>query len=97
MTPTELAHHFQHAGLEGLEPDDLRAFSAAAQNPILFGRMLFPKRTRSFSLVVPLLAGYADRTARAMELRKKGLVTSAMHIEQVADTIYNQLPEFAKW
>ena len=97
MTAEELASHFQHAGLEGLEPADLSAFAKAAQNPVLFGRMLFPKRQRKFTEAAVLLAGYAHRTADAMRFRRCGDVNTALRLEHVAESIYKQLPEYAKW
>lgn len=44
-----------------------------------------------------ILEMYSIHKFSAMTCRKNGYITTAKHIENIADSFYNQLPKYAKW
>lgn len=43
------------------------------------------------------LRKYASTKLRAMRVRKAGLITQALELEDQCDAIYGKLPEWAQW
>lgn len=43
------------------------------------------------------LSTYADRKARAVRMRLKGCIDTALAAEKFADSVYRQLPKWARW
>jgi hypothetical protein len=43
------------------------------------------------------VANYASNKATAMQCRKRGHIQTALQYENIADKIYNTLPEYARW
>ncbi len=65
-----------------------------------------PKRKDALELVGPRkgyttvsgsLAGYASNKATAMSCRARGDIQAALIYEQIADSIYEKLPEDCRW
>jgi hypothetical protein len=56
-----------------------------------------PIELRRAGDVFSLLACYAEHTARAMELRLEGDTDGARSFERAAQTVYDRLPDWAKW
>lgn len=56
-----------------------------------------PEELQSLSDVLGQLARYANLKACAMQSRLNGAIQNALAAEKRGDSIYNQLPEWAKW
>lgn len=56
-----------------------------------------PTELKQAGEVYRLYSQYASNKAAAMVHRKKGFVGVAEHLEQVAQTVHAQLPDWAKW
>lgn len=58
---------------------------------------LFPEEPKGYVKVTKNLGNYASNKATAIFLRTEGNIAGAMAYEDIADRIYNNLPEWAKW
>lgn len=85
--------------LDAMEHDDLMSFwqRAIAIRPIKLGRELFPSRPVGYTAATRNLGCYAVNKATAIGLRLRGRIRGALRYEAIADGIYKDLPEWAKW
>lgn len=85
--------------LDAMDSGDLMSFWHKHQQGRQW-KQLFPDRMESISCVkctVSLLANYASNKATAMSCRERGDIYHATQYEAIAEKIYKELPEFAKW
>lgn len=80
-------------------PKELWEFwkSASGVRPIATARKLFPTRPRGYVRATKDLGNYAVNKATAMRCRLDGGINTALIFEDICDTIYDRLPEYAKW
>lgn len=87
--------------LDAMFPDDLREFGTRATlrgiRPIALARTLFPDKPKGYVRATRDLGHYAWNKATAMGLRERGEIARALSYEWICDSIYNNLPEFARW
>lgn len=76
--------------LDGMFPDDLHAYAAKLDG-------LRIPLTREEDQTRTLLARYARYRAHAMGARDNGLIPTAESFELLADRVYRDLPEYARW
>lgn len=60
-------------------------------------RVVFPDGGPGTMRAVADLANYAANKATAMNCRIKGDIQTAMQYESICDSIYDGLPDYAKW
>jgi hypothetical protein len=60
-------------------------------------KQLFPNGGLGTRIVTAKLANYASNKATAMSLRMRGEIATAVIYEGIADTVYRQLPDWARW
>lgn len=89
----------QGINLDGMNIDELWEFWTKANSvrPISLARELFPAKPRNYVRVTKDLGDYAANKATAMKCRLDGSIQTALMYESIADRIYKQLPEWAKW
>lgn len=75
---------------------DLMAFWKKHQRGLRY-LDLFPSGGRGSKSATADLANYASNKATAQQCRLRGDIRSAAMYEDIADRIYESLPEFAKW
>lgn len=84
--------------LDAMHADDLFAWShtfghaTKAQRLEAFGRI-----GRGTVRALKDCANYAANKGTAMQCRERGHVQTALQYENIADKIYNRLPEYARW
>lgn len=77
-----------------LSPGPLRLYAMKLSRRL---RRLSPRRRAVIEATYNLLILYSRTKADAMECRLAGNIPQAMHLEDVCDRIYRQLPEKARW
>jgi hypothetical protein len=65
--------------------------------PIKQARLVFPDRPKDYVRTFKSLRNYAMNKAVAMQLRRAGKIERAQEYESICETIYNLLPEDARW
>lgn len=65
--------------------------------PIKQARLVFPDRPQDYLQTFKSLRNYAMNKAVAMEQRKLGHIQTAQQYESICQTIYNLLPDYARW
>ena len=60
-------------------------------------KALFPAGGKGTRIATGDLACYASNKATAMSCRLRGDIQAALMYEGIADRIYTDLPEFARW
>lgn len=96
---------WQPSGCEGINldglssPEDLMQFWQAGSGvrPIALARVLFPSQPTGYVRATRDLACYASNKATAMQCRLRGTIQSALQYEGICESIYNRLPEYARW
>lgn len=87
--------------LDGEHDDNLMAFWAwgGASGSTLHraARAIFPSRPAGYVSVTGSLRGYAANKATAMRCRATGDLAAAQVYERICETIYDELPEWARW
>lgn len=80
-------------------PDALWEFwkHAHSVRPIQLARVLFPSRPKGYVNVTRDLGCYASNKATAMQCRLDGKINVALTYEQICESIYARLPEYAQW
>lgn len=58
---------------------------------------LFPAGGKGTQHATALLSAYASNKATAITCRERGDIEAAMIYEGIADRIYGELPDFARW
>jgi len=58
---------------------------------------MFPLKPRGYVRAAQNLVNYAVNKSVAMNLRLEGKIDVARQYELIADNIYNNLPDYAKW
>ncbi len=94
MTTTSNVPNF-----DAMEPQEAWdwAISAEGKRPIAKARELFPERPEGYLGATILLRCYAYNIVTAKKCRKLGEIVAAMQYEKIAERIYSQLPEYARW
>ena len=62
-----------------------------------YARELFPDRPTGYVKAAMQLCYYASNKATAQKLRLEGRIDTALIYESICDTIYDRLPEWARW
>jgi hypothetical protein len=85
--------------LDSMEQDELWTFWGATKGvrPIKGARELFPARPKGYVTAFKNLGHYAANKATATSCRLAGDVDTALSYERIADSIYSDLPVFARW
>lgn len=83
--------------LDGEDSETLMDFWNVARHSVKLARQLFPGRTKGHVEATGKLAGYASNKATAMTCRARGDIQAALCYERICETIYNDLPEWARW
>src|ERR1700735_3564425 len=65
--------------------------------PIAQARLVFPDRPKDYVQTFKSLRNYAMNKAVAMQMRREGNIERAQEYESICETIYNLLPENARW
>lgn len=79
-------------------PSELMAFwHASYVGGWSLARFLFPDRPRGYVAVTGHLGGYASNKATAMTCRERGDIVAAESYERICETIYESLPDWARW
>jgi hypothetical protein len=81
---------------DAMEPDELMEFWSA-HNAGRGRKALFPDGGLGTMRATADLANYASNKATAMRCRLKGDIETAQMYERICETIYNGLPEWARW
>jgi len=71
--------------------------AARGLRPLTLARTLFPSKQSGYVQATNQLKHYAANKATAMDCRKRGDVSTALHYEKIAERIYSELPTFARW
>ncbi len=82
--------------LDGMDQEDLWDFWKTYQRGKNY-RELFPDGGEGTKNATQDLANYAANKATAMGLRAEGEIEKAVAYEDIADRIYDDLPEWAQW
>ena len=83
--------------LDGWLPDDLMAFWNFARYSKSLAAYMFPEQHKGRIIAVKLLANYASNRATSINCRMSGKVHTALMYDHICQTIYNRLPDWAKW
>jgi hypothetical protein len=85
--------------LDGLDESTLLELgrSPLGVRPIKQARLVFPDRPEGYIQTFKSLRNYAMNKAVAMQLRRDGKIDRAQQYESICETIYNLLPENARW
>lgn len=82
----------------GDDADALMAFwSLAHDRSHGTAALIFPEKPKGYVRATKDLAHYAANKATAVRLRLEGKIDRALYYESIAERIYNNLPEYAKW
>lgn len=82
--------------LDDLTPEGLMRFWNRYQRGQHY-RELFPKGGKGTRRAAADLANYAANKSVAIKARLRGAVNTALEYERIADSIYEGLPDYAKW
>jgi hypothetical protein len=83
--------------LDAMTSDELMTFWMRHQGGRQGYRELFPNGGPGTIRATSKLACYASNKATAMTCRLDGRIDTALMYEGIADRIYNELPDWAKW
>lgn len=85
--------------LDAMEPDDLMAFWQKTVGPHrkMLATELFPNRLTHYIRTFTQLGNYASNKATAMRCRLVGKIQEALLYERICDSLYQQLPKWARW
>lgn len=85
--------------LDTMDQDELWAFWSITKGvrPIAGARNAFPERPKGYVTAFKNLGHYAANKATAISLRRCGSIARALTYERIADSIYQELPAFARW
>lgn len=93
---TEISNNVPN--LDCMETNELWEFWKINRRP---GRIqsaaLFPDKPKGYVSATNDLSCYASNKATAQKLRLEGNISTAIMYENICDSIYNRLPEWAKW
>lgn len=65
--------------------------------PIRFAREMFPAKPVGYVRATRDLGCYVSNKATAMRCREVGQIETALQYERICDSIYDRLPEYARW
>jgi hypothetical protein len=90
---------YETLNLDGMIIEELMEFwnHAHSVRPIALARQLFPNAPKGYVRATKDLGNYASNKATAMQCRLDGKIDAALSYEAIAERIYNELPEYAKW
>ena len=92
------AHYSSVPNLDAMDPNELwtiwRSWRFASRK---MASRLFPDKPKGYVGTMQTLACYASNKATAMGCRLSGNIQSALVYENIADKVYDRLPEYAKW
>ena len=80
----------------GLTTDELMSFWNEYQDGRNY-RNLFPAGGKGTKSAAANLACYASNKATAIQCRLRGEIETALMYEGIADRIYSNLPDYARW
>jgi hypothetical protein len=60
-------------------------------------RLVFPDRPKGYVQTFKSLRNYAKNKAVGMRRRREGYIELAQEYESICETIYNLLPDYARW
>lgn len=83
--------------LDGYFQDDLMDFWNVSRFGWDMARFLFPDRPKAYVSTTCDLGHYAANKATAMRCREEGDISGATTYESICESIYNRLPEYARW
>ena len=84
--------------LDGTDADDLAEFAQASLEDWEAKSMeLFGHSSSTDQEIIRSLGHYAAMKSAAMKLRASGQITQALNKEAICETIYDNLPQIAKW
>lgn len=84
--------------IDAMTADEAMQFWAGGQcNPVKKARAMFPDRPKGYVTAFHDLRHYAGNISAAKACRLRGDVQTALAYEDICDSIYNRLPEFARW
>jgi hypothetical protein len=90
--PKSLEDHFGSGHAEWL----WRFWITVHKNSRVVADFLFPTHPRGYVKVTKMLGNFASNSAVAMKERLAGRINAAMIYENIADSIYERLPSYAK-
>ena len=85
--------------LDAMPIEEVKAFAykcGTCRTHLSVARELFPDRPKGYRNAANLLGHYAWNKLTAMDLRLKGSIEGAIQYENICDSIYSRLPEWAK-
>lgn len=85
--------------LDAMDADALRKFAGphSAMRSVKRAREVFPERPRGYVRAWQLIHCYCWKKSTALDARRNGWVQSALGHEDIAESIYKALPDFARW
>ncbi len=84
--------------LDAMPRDELLQWKRAVhEHEIKVARQLFPLKPPGYLRATRDLCVYADLKATAMQMRLNGNINGALHYEGLCESIYNRLPDYARW
>jgi hypothetical protein len=85
--------------LDGMDTSELYKFAAATRGtrPTRAARRLFADMPSGVLRVVKDLKHYAWNLITARACRGRGEIATAQRYERICESIYNDLPEYARW
>jgi hypothetical protein len=84
--------------LDAMTASDLWAlWTRGHRHPVRLAREWFPARPKGYVTATSALIGYASNKATAMGCRATGDINAALVYERICETIYEDLPTFARW
>lgn len=88
---------YEIPNLDAMNADELWAFWEKTYNRPSAARALFPDRPKRYTVVTDDLANYACNKSVAMKLRASGKISDAQIYENICESIYDKLPQHARW
>src|SRR5689334_22423641 len=84
--------------IDGLALSDVERFVELTNYayPVIMARVLFPLQPYGYVKATRILHKYATQKAYAMRARLNGNINTAINYERACESLYRQLPEFAK-
>ena len=84
--------------LDAMTERELRSFwHATYVGGWAVARFLFPDRPKNYVSATRALGNYASNKGTAMACRLRGAIQEATVYEGIADRIYDDLPDYARW
>ena len=83
--------------LDGLTCEELWDIHTKVYQGWKYARELFPTRPVGYINITRQLGHYAANKATAIKCRLDGRIATALIYESICDTIYDKLPEWARW